>query len=169
MLNNKIPSVTGLVKKNRLWCRNKRFKNKYFTTSAYSKFTNNIFDGKIAAKKLVNESGLKTGLKSVLKIKTLATKDQIKKWATKAEFKAEQDKIVKLQTYDLSLFIGQSYFVIDGAQLYLILQVLYYTLKRLGDTGKVVSWKSKGLSVKKLAIPAINGNSLSPSIKWYEK
>ena len=34
----------------------------------------------------------------------------VKKLAAKAELKAEQDKLVKLQTYDLSLFIGQSYF-----------------------------------------------------------
>ena len=44
----------------------------------------------------------------------------------------------KLQTYDSSLFIGQSYFFNDGAELYLIFQVLYYTLKRLDDTEKVV-------------------------------
>ena len=43
----------------------------------------------------------------------------------------------KLQTYDSSLFIGQSYFFNDGAELYLIFQVLYYTLKRLDDTEKV--------------------------------
>ena len=57
----------------------------------------------------------------------------------KAELKAEQDKIIKLQTYDLSPFIGQSYFVNDRAELYLILQRLYYTFKRLGNTEKVVS------------------------------
>ena len=33
----------------------------------------------------------------------------------------------------------------DGAQLYLIFQPLYCTLKRLVDTEKVVSEKSKGL------------------------
>ena len=33
---------------------------------------------------------------------------------------------------------------------YLILQPLYYTLKRLGDNEKVVSWKSKGFSAEKL-------------------
>ena len=37
-----------------------------------------------------------------------------------------------------SLFIGQSYFFNDGAQLYLIFQMLYCTLKRLGDTEKIV-------------------------------
>ena len=35
--------------------------------------------------------------------------------------------------------MGQSYFVNDGAQLYLILQLFYSTLKRLGDTEKNVS------------------------------
>ena len=34
-----------------------------------------------------------------------------------AESKTEQDKIVKLQTCDLSDFLGQSYFNNDGAQL----------------------------------------------------
>ena len=43
--------------------------------------------------------------------------------ATKADLKAEQDKIVKFPTYGLSLFIGQSYFVSDVAQLYQILQL----------------------------------------------
>ena len=70
------------------------------------------------------------------KIKTLATKEEIK--PTKAELKTQQDKIVKLQTYDLSIFIGQTYFVNDDAQFYLILQLLNYTLERLCDTEKVV-------------------------------
>ena len=50
------------------------------------------------------------------KIKTLATKEEITTLATKIELKAEQDKIVKIQTHDLSIFIGQSYFFNDGAQ-----------------------------------------------------
>ena len=102
------------------------------------------------------------------KIKTLATREEIKKLATKTELEAEQDKIMKLQTYDLSLFIGQSYFVNDRAQLYLILQPLYYTLKWLGDTEKDVSWKYKGLSTEKLTDLTTTDNSLSPSITWYK-
>ena len=50
-----------------------------------------------------------------------------------------QDKIEKLETYDASLFIGQSYFFSDRVQLYLIFQRLYYTLKRQGNAEKVVS------------------------------
>ena len=68
---------------------------------------------------MFNESGLDK------KIKNLATKEEIE--TTKTELKTQQYKIVKLQTYDLSLFISQTYFVNDGAQLYLILQLPNYT------------------------------------------
>ena len=43
--------------------------------------------------------------------------------------------------------------------------MLYYTLKRLGDTEKIVSCKPKGSSAKNL--PTTTDNSLAPSIKWY--
>ena len=90
----------------------------------------------------------------------------VKKLAAKAELKAEQDKLVKLQTYDLSLFIGQSYFNNSWAQLSLIHQPVYYTLK-VGDT-EVALWKSKGLPTEKLITPTAADNSLSTSIKWSE-
>ena len=97
-------------------------------------------------------------------IKTLAINKEIKKLQIKAELKADKDKIVELQTYYLSLFISQNYFLNDGAQCYLILQLL----KSLGDTEKVVSWKSKGLLTEKLTTPTTTDNSLSPSMKWYK-
>ena len=120
---NKIPNVSDLVKKVDYDSEIKDIKNKYFTTSDYNKFTSTILDEKITAKNLVNEFGLNE------KIKILITKEEIKKLATKAELKAEQDKLIKLQTYHLSFFIGQSYLVNDGAQLYLTTQPLYDTLE----------------------------------------
>ena len=57
-----------------------------------------------------------------------------------------QDKVEKLQKYDSSLFIGQSYFFSDGAQPYLIFHKLYYNLRRIHITVKVRPWESKGLS-----------------------
>ena len=50
------------------------------------------------------------------KIKISATKEEIKILATKTELKAEQDKIVKLQTYDLSYFLGKNFFGDDVFQ-----------------------------------------------------
>ena len=79
-----------------------------------------------------------------------------------------QDKTEKLQTYDSIISIRQSYFCKDGTQLYLIFQTLYYIPKRLDDTEKIVSWKSKNLSSVKFTTLTTTDNSLSPSIKWYE-
>ena len=50
----------------------------------------------------------------------------------------------------IHLFIGQSCFFSNGAQLCLIFQMLYYTLKRLGYSGMVVSWK---VSSNKICVP----------------
>ena len=45
------------------------------------------------------------------KIRTIARKEDIKTLATKAELKAEEDKIVKLGIHDLSHFLDINYFV----------------------------------------------------------
>ena len=83
----------------------KYIKDKYFTTFDYNNFTNNILDEKITTKKLVNESVLNEKIKTLIANKE---KKKKKKNATKAELKAEQDEIVKIQTYGLSIFIYQS-------------------------------------------------------------
>ena len=41
-------------------------------------------------------------------------------------------------------------------------------MKRQGDTEKVVSWKSEGLTARKLTNATTTDNSLSPAIKWYK-
>ena len=70
-----------------------------------------------------------------------------------------ENELKKLQSFSSCLSIGQSYLNNDGAQLYLILRLLYYTLKGLDNTEKVVSWKSKGLSTGKLTTPPTTDNS----------
>ena len=57
------------------------------------------------------------------RLKTLATKAE-KKISNKSRLKVDQDTLVKLQRYNLSLFIGLSLFNNDWEQLYLILQPL---------------------------------------------
>ena len=42
--------------------------------------------------------------------------------ATKAELKAEQDKITKLEAFDSGYFRGKNHFEDDGTQNYLIFQ-----------------------------------------------
>ena len=81
------------------------------------------------------------------KIKALATKEEINTLATKAELKAEQDKIVKLETHDLSYFVGENFFRGDGFQNMFVYQLTFFTLelKVNKNTEYVVGWKSKGL------------------------
>ena len=105
---------------------------------------------------MVNESNLNDKIKE--KIKTLATK---------AELKAEQNKIVKLQIYDSSLFIGQSYFNNDTAQLYWIFKPVYKTIKTFSGLKETISeWKSKGLSNEKLTCAYIANVSVHPKLIW---
>ena len=65
--------------------------------------------------------------------------------------KTEKDKIVKLETYDLCPFIGQSFFNNDWVQLFLIFQPIYKktitTFFALINT--IVEWESEGMSHEK--------------------
>ena len=55
----------------------------------------------------------------------------------------------ELQTFDSSLFIGQSYFNNDGAQLLLIFQPTFKTI----STDTISDWEPKGLSNDKIKLP----------------
>ena len=64
---NKIPNFSDLVKKADYDAEIKDIKNKYFTTSDYNMFMNNILDEKIKTEKLVNESVLNEKIKEEIK------------------------------------------------------------------------------------------------------
>ena len=57
-VENKIPSVSGLVNKTDYDAKIKDIEGKYFTTADYNKFKSNIVDAKIKEKKLVNKSDI---------------------------------------------------------------------------------------------------------------
>ena len=76
---------------------------KYFTTSDYNKFMSDILDAKVKEKELLDKSNISNLVKNSdlnLKLKTSATK---------AELKAEQDQMVKLQSHLLSYFLGKNF------------------------------------------------------------
>ena len=114
------------------------------------------------------------------KIKTteISSKGRNKKWATTAELKEEQDKIVKPQTYDLSFFIGRSYFVNDRAQLYLILQPFNILWK---DYVMVKKWYEGDIKVNRLkkvlllplliivSLYQLNGTKIHISVEYFKK
>ena len=55
--------------------------------------------------------------------------------AVKPELKAEQNKIVKLKTYDLTYFLGKNIFSDQGSQNMFVYQPTYNTLELREDKG----------------------------------
>ena len=75
-------------------------------------------------------------------------------------------ELKKLQTFDLSLFIGQSYFNNDGGQLYLIFQQIYKSITAFsGLKDKISEWESKGLSNENFKSPYMTIKMFLQS--WY--
>ena len=104
----KISDITELLKKADYHAKIKDIELKYFTTADYNKFYKWNTWYKDKSKKLVLWTWyLLSREESWIKHRTL-------KLATKVEWKAEQDKIVKLQTHDLSFLLGKRIFGDDG-------------------------------------------------------
>ena len=88
--------------------------------------------------------------------------------ATKAELKAEQNKITKPQTFDSSYFRGKSHLEEDGFQNYLIFQPMYRYFKKIsgvGDGNCIYFWK--GLSDERINFITTSNYSITPELSYY--
>ena len=72
-----------------------------------------------------------------------------------------------MKTFDLSYFIDKSHFEEDGAQNYLVFQLLNKYFKVIANTGYLSSWKSKGFSAESIKPPVTSDNSLTPAVSYY--
>ena len=78
-----------------------------------------------------------------------------------------ENELKKLQTFHSSLFIGQSYFNNDRAQLYLIFQPICKTISTFSGLPDTISkWESKGFSNEKFMPPFTSNKSLSSKLVW---
>ena len=78
---NKIPDVKKLVNERDYDAKITDIEGKYFTTSDYDKFTNDILNAKIKLKELVNKSNISNLVKNSdlnTKLATIATKTELK-------------------------------------------------------------------------------------------
>ena len=94
-VENKTPNAHGLVKKTDYDAKILEIEVEHIATFTYNKFTSDIHDGKIKQKELVNKC-----ISNLVKHSGLNTK--LAALATKTELKEEEDKTVKLQTYNLN-------------------------------------------------------------------
>ena len=156
-VENKIPNASNLLKKTDYNAKIKAIEkkmtthhdhDKYITTQEFNTLTSGNFAATLVQANLANKSDISNFVVT----------------SSKSNNVLVENKFKKSDTFDLSLFIDQSYFFNDGVQIYFIFQPLCYTLKRLSNNEKVILWKSKGLSTKKFTT-FFTDNSLSPTIK----
>ena len=76
----------------------------------------------------------------------------------------------KLNTFDLSYFIGKSHFEEDGAQNYLVFQPIYRYFKIIAGVGNgsyIYYWQSKGLSDERINSITASNYSVTPFLDYY--
>ena len=124
-IGSKVSDNSGLVNKTDYNPKISNSEGKYFTTSNYDEFTKKKkLDAKIKEKWLLDDWNIANFVKNsnLKKNRTIL--------ATKAESKAEQDKVVKFQLFDSNYFRGKSHLKDDDIQKYLVFQpVLGYFKK----------------------------------------
>ena len=132
VLDTKIGEVENKIRDVKTDCNSKisDIEKQYFTVSDYNKFTKNAWC-KNKRKGGVKNSDLNT---------KLATR------ATKAELKAEQEKIMTLQVFNSNYFCGKSHFKNNGTQNYLVFQPVLRNFNKVANSNNISRWKSKRLS-----------------------
>ena len=87
----------------------------------------------------------------------------------KSKYLLVENELKKLKTFDLSCYIGKSYFEEDCTPNYLIFQPLHKYFKvNYSNRYYVLSWISKGLSNESHKPPATSDNSLTPILNYYD-
>ena len=79
-------------------------------------------------------------------------------------------ELKKLITFELSYFIGKSYFEEDGTQNYLVFQPMYRYFKIIAGVGNgsyIYYWQSKGLSDERINSIKTPNYTITPNINYY--
>ena len=166
-VENKIPSVSNLVKKtdyntkiteneNKL---NNQNHDKYTDAQVFNNLIADVFNARIAQANLTAKTDFDSRLSSLNRKIT----------ANKSKHSLVENELKKLKTFDLSYFIGKSYFEENATQSYLELQpiIRYFKVNTITNTDYVSSWKSKGLSAESIKPPTTSDNSLTPRLNYY--
>ena len=166
---NKIPSVSSLVKKNKkktdydtkITDIEKKLTDhnhdKYITTPEFNTLAANVFNARLAQANLITKTDFDAKLSSPNRKIT----------ANKTKHLLVEIKLKKLKAFESSNFIGKSHIEVDGTQNYLVYQPINKYFKVIANTDYVSSWKSKGLSVEAIKPPTTSDNSLTPALSYY--
>ena len=162
-VENKIPSVSNLVKKSHYNTKISELEkkltdhkhDKYITTPEFNKLTAENFAARLTQANLITKTDFDAKLWSLNRRIT----------SNKTRHLLFEKELKKLKTFDLSYFIGKNHFDEDDAQIYLVFQSMleYFTL----NSKWITKWKSKGLSNESLEVVSTSDNTLTPSVNYY--
>ena len=155
-----MPNVSNLVKKTDCNTKINEIKKKT-TDHDHDKYINIPEFNKLTAENFA----------PILAQANLASKIDIGNFVKKTDFddnlKNSNKKVISNKTKHLLVTI-QSYFINDGAQLYLIFQSIYKTITTFSGLPDTISqWEYKGLSNEKIIPHYAANKSLSPGLVWY--
>ena len=131
--------------------------DKYITTSEFNKLTTENFAARLAQANLVTKTDFDTKLTSLNK----------KINSNKTKHLTVKNELKKLKTFDSSYFRRKNYFGDDGAQNYLVFQRMSKYFKKIGNTEKISSWESKGMSDEIIIKPPSTSNNRLASLLDY--
>ena len=164
-VEDKIPDVSSLVKKTDSNTNISEIENKvndhnhdkYITTPEFNTLAARVFKARLAQANLITKTDFDIELK---KISDRVTSNKSKHLLVETEFE-------KLEKFDAAYFRDKSYFDGDGTQNYLVFQPVYKYFEKMksSNLGYIISWKSKGLSNKKMNYDNTFSN-LAPKLEY---
>ena len=133
MVENKIPNVSGLVKKTDFHTKITEIEkkltghnhDKYITTPQFNTLAASVFNARLAQASLITKADFDVKLSSLNRNIT----------SSKSKHLLVENELKNLKTFDSSYFIGKSDFKDDGRQNYLVFQPMHIYFKRIAGVG----------------------------------
>ena len=165
MVENKIPSVSSLVKKTDYSTKITQIEKKltdhncvkYITTLEFNTLAARVFNARLAQANLITKTDFDAKLSN---LNRKITSNKTKLLLVENEFK-------KLKTFDSSYFRDKNYVGEDVMQNYLVFEPLAKYFIVITNTEYISAWKSKGLSNKSITPPTTSDHRLNLQVDYY--
>ena len=150
-VENKIPNVINLVKNTdyntKISDIEKKITDhnhdKYITTPEFNRLTTENFKARLAQANLITK----------------------RDHSNKSKHLLDENELKKTKTFDSSYFRGKDYL----EENYLIIKPMSQYFKKIANTKRILSWKSRGLSDDVIKSPNINNNILATKLEYINK
>ena len=167
-MENKIPSVSSLVKKTDYYTKISEFEkkvtdhnhDKYITTPEFNTLSVSVFNARLSQANLITKIDFDAKLSSLNRKIT----------SNKSKHLLAENKLKKQKTLYSSYFIGKRHFEEDGAQNYLVFQPMYWYFKIIAGVGNgsyIYYRQSKGLSDERFNSVTASNYKVTLNLNYY--